>query len=50
MEETHLTEIYGKSVDVLRLYLEKLELLTPREREIISYAIDCMNRPILVSK
>lgn len=35
-----------KNIEILRLYLEKLELLTPKEREIILKAIELLSTPI----
>lgn len=37
------------ALKVVRLYLEKVELLNPREREILLKTIDLLNHPLYIT-
>lgn len=45
-----MDEIPNKNIGVVHLYLEKIEKLNDREREVLIETINILNHPIFVSK
>lgn len=44
-----MEEINFKGISIVNLYLEKLEILNGREREVLIKTIDILNNPLFIT-
>lgn len=49
MEKTELVPRDEDAMKIIRLFLEKVEILSPREREVLIKTIDWLNNPLFIS-